>query len=187
MPKKIWFLTIFFAIAYLASLLGCVPTRALPPLVGFIPVTVHSQKRDVKTSLASPLDVIAPLCAAAADQADCGPRALLLLCQHAGIKTELPALRREAETTAQGTTMVGLALAAQANGFHPKGVQMNPQALSHLSSPAIAWVDGKHYIAVLSIRGGRATIHDPNHLKEETLSISQLWKRSGGILLALSR
>lgn len=104
--------------------------------------------------------------AATARQADCGPRALLLLCQRAGVRTNLADLRREAGTTNQGTTLAGLARAAQAHGFRAQGVLMNPQALSELSRPALAWVEADHYVAVLSVNGDRATIHDPNQRRK---------------------
>lgn len=64
---------------------------------------------------------------------------------------------------------------------------MNPQALSELSRPALAWVEADHYVAVLSVNGNRATIYDPNQPKEETITTPQLWSRCGGILLTLSR
>jgi ABC-type bacteriocin/lantibiotic exporter with double-glycine peptidase domain len=125
--------------------------------------------------------------AATARQADCGPRALLLLCQRAGVRADLADLRREAGTTAQGTTLAGLAQAARAHGFRAQGVQMNPQALSELSRPALAWVEADHYVAVLSVNGDQATIYDPNQPKEETISTTELWSRCGGVLLTLSR
>ncbi len=124
--------------------------------------------------------------AATARVADCGPRALLLLCQRAGIRTTLADLRREAGTTAQGTTMAGLARAARTHGFRAEGVQVNAQALSQLSRPALAWVEADHYVAVLSVSGDQATIHDPNQPKEEIIPTPQLWSRCGGVLLTLA-
>ncbi len=120
-------------------------------------------------------------------RADCGPRALLLVCEKAGVQASLPQLTREAGTTAKGTTLAGLAQAARAHGFRAQGVQMNPQALSELSRPALAWVEADHYLAVLSVKGDQATIHDPNQPKEETISTTELWSRCGGVLLTLSR
>ena len=122
-----------------------------------------------------------------ARNADCGPRALLLLCDQSGVKADLADLRRQADTTERGTTMQGLALAAREHGFRASGVQMDPQALSQLKDPAIAWVDGDHYVAVLSVNGDHSTIHDPNQPREEVLSVNQLWSRCGGVLLKLSR
>jgi len=141
---------------------------------------------DPKVSLNPPPTAPARM-AATARLADCGPRALLLLCQRAGVRTNLTDLRRESGTTNQGTTMAGLARAAQAHGFRAQGVQVNPQALSELSRPALAWVEADHYVAVLSVNGDQATIHDPDQPKEETIPTPLLWSRCGGVLLTLSR
>ena len=122
-----------------------------------------------------------------ASQADCGPRVLLMLCPQLGVRTTLDTLRRQAGTTAAGTTMKGLARAAKSVGLKAQGINMDKQALKQLSDPAIAWYDGNHYVALLSIDGEQATIHDPNKPNEEVLPINELLGRSGGFLLTLSR
>ena len=119
-------------------------------------------------------------------QTDCGPRALLLLCPQLGVRTSLNTLRKQAGTTAAGTSLAGLAQAAQSVGLKARGVRLDRQALTQLSDPAVAWVDGDHYVALLSVEGQRATIHDPNQLNEEVLPVTRLLQRSGGVLLTLS-
>lgn len=139
------------------------------------------------TPAASPPSTIrarAPLTVA---QADCGPRALLLLCPSFGIHTNLATLRRQAGTTPKGTTLQGLAHAATVLGLKAKGVQVDKQALAQVSLPAIVWYDGNHYINLLSVSEEQATIRDPNKPKEEDISTNELLGRSGGILLTLSR
>ena len=96
-------------------------------------------------------------------------------------------LTKRAGTTAAGTSLAGLARAAQAVGLKAKGVCVDREALAQLSEPAVAWVDGNHYVALLSVEGQRATIHDPNQQTEEVLPITKLLQRSGGVLLTLSR
>lgn len=123
-----------------------------------------------------------------ASNADCGPRALLIACERLQVKdTSLPALRRAAGTNKDGTTLDGLAQAARSVGLKAEGVQMDENALARLACPAVAWMDGNHYAAVLSVRGDAATVRDPNHLQEETLPLKSLLARSGGVLLTLSR
>lgn len=122
-----------------------------------------------------------------ASPADCGPRALLLVCQEQGLAASLSQLKQQAGTTARGTSLTGLAKAATKTGWNAKGVQMDRQALSQLSGPALAWVDGDHYIAVLSVSGDTATVHDPNKPEKEDMALDELLRRSGGILLTLSR
>lgn len=125
--------------------------------------------------------------------ADCGPRALLLLCRKANRPAALSDLRRTAGiTSARGASLEGLSKAAASVGFAPLAVQMDRDALANLSVPAIAWVDGNHYVAVYqvnrSLRGitfDTIVVHDPNKRGEETLTLTDLLSRSGGVLLTL--
>lgn len=123
--------------------------------------------------------------------ADCGPRALLLVCQKLGVRSDLETLRKLAGTTAKGTTMEGLQQAAEKLGLKAEGVQVSREALTTASLPALAWTNRNHYVALLALSGtgdqARATIHDPNRPSEETLSQEQLLQRSGGFLLLIHR
>ena len=122
---------------------------------------------------------------------DCGPRALLLVCQKLGIEASLPELRQAAGTNKQGTSLEGLAKAAKQVGLQAEGVQMSREALQDLDTVAIGWTDRNHYVAVLRVSGrgdeATATIHDPNQPEEETISLEKLLQRSNGYLLLLHR
>lgn len=126
-----------------------------------------------------------------AADADCGPRALLLLSNQLGIPASLPQLRRLAGTTGNGTSLDGLARAAQSLGLKTEGVQVSREALPDLPMPGIAWTNGRHYCAVLALQGrgeqGTAVIHDPNQPQEETISQERLLRLSGGILLLVHK
>jgi len=97
--------------------------------------------------------------------ADCGPRALLLVCQKLGVKTSVETLRSTAGTTAE--------------------------ALPDTSPVAIAWMNRNHYAALLALSGrgdtATATIHDPNRPASETISQEQFLQRCGGFLLLVHR
>jgi hypothetical protein len=133
----------------------------------------------------------------AASDADCGPRALLAVCERRGYPLrhrrplpDLAAVRRLAGTTAEGTTLAGMEKAAKALGFAgARGVQMDGDALARLASPAVAWMDGSHYVAVLAVNARRetATVLDPNHpgKEGESIALRDLLARSGGVLLVL--
>lgn len=124
-------------------------------------------------------------------EADCGPRALSLLCQKMGVKASLPQLRQWAGTTVQGTSMAGLAQAAQAAGLKTEGMQVSREALPDQDMPAIAYVNNNHFVAVLSVAGsgdsGTAVIHDPNSAGEETIPQERLLRLCSGYLLLVRR
>jgi hypothetical protein len=152
-------------------------------------------QRDICLKDAGLLPAAAPVSSPSAilpaSDADCGPRALLLVCQRLGVKTTLPRLRQAAATTQKGTTLAGLQQAAQKVGLQAEGVQVNRQALPNTALPAIAWVNRNHYVALLALSGSgdtaTATIHDPNKPTQEILSQEQLLQRCGGFLLLLRR
>ena len=125
------------------------------------------------------------------DQANCGPRALNLVCERLGVRASLADLRRAAGTTAQGTSLAGLAKAARKVGLKAEGVQVSREALSQVEMPAIAWVNENHYVAVLATQGegagATAAIHDPNTTAEQTISQEHLLSQCSGYLLLVHR
>jgi hypothetical protein len=137
------------------------------------------------------VSVLAAVPARTPGDADCGPRALLLLCQQLSIQTDLPSLRKMAGTTAAGTTLAGLQQAARKLGLKAEGVQVSREALPDTELPALAWVHRDHFVALLALAGtgdhATATLHDPNRPAEETISQEQLLQRCGGYLLLVHR
>jgi ABC-type bacteriocin/lantibiotic exporter with double-glycine peptidase domain len=123
--------------------------------------------------------------------ADCGPRALALVCQRLGVSVSVERLPPLAGTTGKGTSLEGLAKAVRALGLKAEGVQVSREALAQVETPAIAWVNGNHYIAVLAVQGegdqGTALIHDPNSASEQTISQEQLLRQCSGYLLLVHR
>ena len=122
---------------------------------------------------------------------NCGPRALLIVCRQLGIRTSVEELSKQAGTNAQGTSLEGLAMAAKAVGLKAEGVQVSREALPETDTPALAYVNGNHFIALLSLHGsgesGTATIHDPNAAGEETISQERLLRLCSGYLLLLHK
>ncbi|MCS6862729.1 MAG: cysteine peptidase family C39 domain-containing protein [Abditibacteriales bacterium] len=86
-------------------------------------------------------------------QSDCGPAALLALCQRLGVKATKEELARLAGTDATGTTMAGLAQAAQAKGLTTEGLWVDAVALQRTRLPALAWASGYHWVAVTFSHG----------------------------------
>ena len=121
------------------------------------------------------------------ESADCGPRALSIALDALGVQADAAILRKDSATSGYGATLKGLALAARRVGMKAEGVRMDLHALKGLQQPAVAWFNGDHFVAVLRVRGDRVLIHDPNATGEEWVDTEHLFRRSGGILLILSR
>ncbi|HLJ66444.1 MAG TPA: cysteine peptidase family C39 domain-containing protein [Chloroflexota bacterium] len=126
-----------------------------------------------------------------AAEAGCGPRALLLVCDKLGVHTTLKALESAAGSIDGKTSMAGLKRAAEGLGLKASGIQAGREALPTLRTPALAWVHGNHYIAVLEMRGagesGTVLIHDPNEADEATIAQERFLQMGGGFLLTLRR
>ena len=116
-------------------------------------------------------------------RADCGPAALLALCQRLGVTTTKEELTRLAGTDATGTTMMGLAKAAKAKGLKTEGLWVDATAFQRISLPALAWVNGNHWVAVWEVNRGAVRLFDPAKEKEETLGLPDFQQRWDGHLL----
>ena len=124
---------------------------------------------------------------------DCGPRALAIAAKELGVKADLAGLTKASGTTVDGTTLEGLVKGAKSIGLKAEGVQVDRDALAQLPTPAIAWWEGNHFVAVLKISENAFTgevsalIHDPNKTKTESVKLADLLAKSGGIILTLKR
>jgi tetratricopeptide (TPR) repeat protein len=122
--------------------------------------------------------------------ADCGPAALLALCQRLGVTTTKEELARLAGTDATGTTMAGLAQAAKAKGLRVEGLWVDATAFQRLRLPALAWVNDNHWVAVLEVQGDKVTLFDPasepRRLRSgqaQTISLADFQQQWNGYLL----
>jgi hypothetical protein len=173
---------------------------ASPSLSADAVTFLHEQRdlclRDAGEKVAPSVVVVSstpvpPSVSASSVASDCGPRALALVCQRLGVSATLARLRELAGTSEKGTSMAGLAKAAEAVGLKAEGVQVSREGLGHVELPALAWVNSRHYVVVWEIRGdtgqGTATIRDPNQAQEETIPREKLLQLCGGYLLLLHR
>jgi hypothetical protein len=125
--------------------------------------------------------------------ADCGPRALKIAAEAVGIPVQMATLIKVSKTNKDGTSLEGMILGAESLGLKSEGVQVDKDALSKITPPAVVWIDGNHYVALLKIVRNpltdsvNALIHDPNESQEKSLPIEELLSRSGGIVLTLRR
>lgn len=138
------------------------------------------------TAIAKPTQITRPL--SPVSLADCGPRALHFVSQELGVPASLSALTKVAATRPSvGSNLAGLTRAANSVGLTARGVQVDADALHRIPTPALAWVDGNHFVAVTQIKNDFATVYDPNKIEKEKIALDSLLQRSGGILLLLEK
>lgn len=92
---------------------------------------------------------------------DCGPAAVRIALLHFGVKASLADLGLQAGTTREGTSMEGLRLACARHGVRAQGWQLTYENLLHSPLPAIAQVDGDHFIVLKDIDAFGVVAHDP--------------------------
>ena len=122
------------------------------------------------------------------DQIDCAPAALLSILKFYGGRDNIVHVRELCNTTATGSSMLGLANAAEKLGFTAMGVTGTYEDLLKEKMPCIAHVINdnglQHFIVVYKVEEDRVLIGDPGTgvrkiSKEEFLS----WWRKKCILL----
>jgi ATP-binding cassette subfamily B protein len=96
---------------------------------------------------------------------DCGPAALATIARHYRRPISLPRLRDLTDTDRSGTSLRGLARAAEGLGFAARGVRADDAALPRIPLPALAHVktaDGAgHFVTVHRVTRGAVVVADP--------------------------
>ncbi|NLV42207.1 MAG: hypothetical protein GXY15_13405, partial [Candidatus Hydrogenedentes bacterium] len=90
----------------------------------------------------------------------CGPFALALLLQDAGMEADVLTLAREAGSDASGTSLAGLLAAGAARGLGLSAARM--ENLSDLRTPAIAHLAPNHFVLVRAVEADGVLVEDPS-------------------------
>lgn len=109
---------------------------------------------------------------------DCGVVCLQMALRMQGITTTLENLRRIAHTTEAGTSMLGLKRAAEAYGVTVSTWRLASEDLAKSPMPAIAFVDGDHFVLIESIgRDGKVNVLDParGRLRYPAQTFNERW------------
>lgn len=93
---------------------------------------------------------------------DCGVVCLKMALRRQGVNATLEQLRVAAQQTSAGTSLLGLKRAAEARGVRASAWQLSGQDLARIPLPAIAFIDGQHFVVVAGVDGdGGITVLDP--------------------------
>ena len=99
------------------------------------------------------------------DAKDCGPTCLRIIAKHYKKSIALPQIRTLAETTREGSGLLGLSNAAEALGFRTLGVKINFNTLvADAPLPCIVHWNKNHYVVVYHIdKAGKVYVSDPGY------------------------
>lgn len=98
------------------------------------------------------------------DTMDCGPTCLRMVAKHYKRTISLEKLRKLSETTRSGSSLKGIADAAERIGFRTMGVKINFLSLKEDAPlPCIVFWNERHFVVVHKIKKGVVSIADPAH------------------------
>ncbi len=98
------------------------------------------------------------------DTMDCGPTCLHIIAKHYGRSISLEKLRSLSDTTRSGSSLQGIADAAEKIGFRSLGVKIDFEALSEQAPlPCIVFWRQSHFVVVYKIKKGTVYVSDPAH------------------------
>jgi predicted double-glycine peptidase len=92
---------------------------------------------------------------------DCGPAALRIALLAFGRDATIAELSRDAGTTPDGTSLLGLKQAAERRGITADGWKLTIETLRRFPLPAIAQVDGDHFLVITKIDIDGVLVNDP--------------------------
>jgi ABC-type bacteriocin/lantibiotic exporter with double-glycine peptidase domain len=118
-------------------------------------------------------------------RADCGAAALAMVLASFDRPVSVDALDDELPIGPGGTSMLALQDAARRRGLDAAGWRMSWAGLSSMSLPAIAFVDGDHFVVVLRADPASVEIADParGRLRLSRRAFARRWR---GEVLAFS-
>ncbi len=90
------------------------------------------------------------------DSKDCGPTCIRIICKHYGRLTDLQVIRTLAETTREGSSLLGLSAAAEGMGFKSLAVKIDFVTLMEEAPlPCICHWGQQHFVVVYKIKRSR--------------------------------
>ncbi len=112
-----------------------------------------------------------------AEQKDCGPTCLKMIAKYYGRDIGIQNLRDWAETTREGSSLLGLGEAAEKLGFHSIGVKLSYNKLADVPLPCILHWKEEHFVVLYKIKKHKTYISDPAYslINYETEEFIKLW------------
>ena len=119
------------------------------------------------------------------EAAECGLACLAMVAGAHGLLTDLAALRQRFSLSLKGVTMADLVRMADALQLQSRALRAELDELDQLQTPCILHWDLNHFVVLVSVKRGVATIHDPAH-GERRLKLAEVSPHFTGVALELS-
>jgi ATP-binding cassette subfamily B protein RaxB len=119
-----------------------------------------------------------------AEAAECALACLAMVAAAHGLRIDLPALRRRFAMSLKGATMAELLRMAGALHLGGRAVRVELDQLEQLAMPCILHWDLNHFVVLVSMRGGVATLHDPAR-GQRRMKLAELSPHFTGVALEL--
>lgn len=119
------------------------------------------------------------------EAAECGIACLATVARVHGRRESLSELRRRFPVSLGGTSLADIIACADAMGFSTRAVRCELEELVKLQTPAILHWSMDHYVVLLKVSRGRATISDPAR-GERQLPLAEVSRHFTGVALELT-
>jgi ATP-binding cassette subfamily B protein RaxB len=116
------------------------------------------------------------------EAAECGLACLAMVAGAHGLHIDLPSLRARFRISMKGTTAADVADYGAAMGLLPRALRCEPEQLQQLSLPCVLHWDLNHFVVLVALRRGVATLHDPAH-GVRRLSLAALSPHFSGVAM----
>ena len=119
------------------------------------------------------------------EAAECGLACLAMVAAAHGHLSDLPTLRRQFSLSLKGLNLLDLVRMAETLKLHARALRAEVEDLAQLAQPCILHWDMNHFVVLVGVRRGVATIHDPAH-GARRMKLEQLSRHFTGVVLELS-
>ena len=119
------------------------------------------------------------------DEADCGAACLGMVCRHFGREVSLPFIRDLANTGIDGTSLAGIARAADSVGLACRTIKASKSRLDDMPLPAIVHWEGIHWVVLWDVGKDKVKVADPA-LGNRTLPRAELEEQWSGYAALLA-
>ncbi len=118
------------------------------------------------------------------EAAECGLACLAMVAGAHGLDSDLPTLRQRFSLSLKGVNLLDLVRMAEELRLHARALRAEIDDLAQLALPCILHWDLNHFVVLVGVRRGVATIHDPAHGVRQ-LKLEQVSRHFTGIVLEL--